>query len=213
MEMNQLKCGGCGKPVSPEVVTPWTCECGSTIIQADIGVGLSGSGSLSADGTIGIGSAERDWKQRWSEIKSQYADLCRPYSGTHEGSILREWRARLLSFYVSCYHLKDSLKKERPGSLARMPGEVERQVDACFDLKLLGDLANKEKHCIPGSRFQPKTGHWPNVGDCRTVVLGSGEWKVQLDIEHNGSDFDGLSIAKKAIDEWNRLLVAWGLAT
>ena len=106
----------------------------------------------------------RDWKRRWKEIERKAAELQEPRSDGMSGNTLQAAGDELHTFYISCYHLKDSLKHEA-STTGVSKRAVEDAVNADPALSLVGDLANLEKHASIDAKKHP-----PKTGTCRRSV-------------------------------------------
>jgi hypothetical protein len=154
----------------------------------------------------------RDWKRRWKEIERKAAELQEPRSDGMSGNTLQAARDELHTFYISCYHLKDSLKHEA-STTGVSKREVEDAITADSALSLVGDLANLDKHAaLDTKKYQPRSGHVPTIGAATGSASTSGEgWRLNLPIVHNKTILDGLTVAQQAVDAWRGVLTGWGL--
>jgi hypothetical protein len=154
----------------------------------------------------------RDWKRRWKELERKSAELQKLRSGGMSGDSVQAARDELHTFYISCYHLKDSLKHEASTTRVKKQ-KVENAISANPALSLVGDLANLDKHAaLNAKKYPPKTGHVPTIGSATGSASTSGEgWRLNLPIVHNGRTLDGLTVAQQAVDAWREVLTGWGL--
>jgi hypothetical protein len=152
---------------------------------------------------------ERGWAQRWRDIQRDHQTLTAPRSGSVSAAAIQQARHQLHSFYIQAYHLKDALKEE--AATTGVTGQaVEDVVSRDPTLALLADLANLDKHGVLNR--PPRSNHVPRIVSVSgTSDTGAAGWRLQLNIEHNATTIDGLTVATAAVDAWQRALVAWKL--
>jgi hypothetical protein len=149
------------------------------------------------------------WASRWSDIERELAEVRKRRSaGLSADEIVAAVR-QLRSFFVLAYHLKDLLKKD--ATRTGVPGaQIEAAITVDPILALVADLANLDKH--GALNRPPRSGHIPELGTANGVSdLDVPGWELQLAVEHNGHQLDGLTIARGAVDAWRRLLTGWEL--
>lgn len=208
-----VRCKGCGRfrplHLAPMGVSPPCPHCGATAAAA----GPTGSLPLTLVARFSTvhhpGDQRQNWERRWQDIQDEAAELLTPVIGTRSSDAIQTWRRRLQEFYVNAYHLKDDLRHAST-TIGITVKDVENAINNDPDLALLCDLANLTKH----RRFNkpPRSGHAPRIlsWSGTSSPTGSG-WLLALAIEHNGHQLDGLDIAQRAINAWQRTLHNWNL--
>lgn len=208
---HMLTCFGCGttRPSDLASITPRPpCpKCGS--VNVNIGVSLHAelTQTASVSATLTPSDQARGWERRWKEIERKGAALFEPRPGGMSADLIHAAHDELQTFYISCYHLKDSLISEAAST--GVDGQtIERAITANPALALLADLANLDKHAKLNTR--PRNGHLPKIAHARSTSTESG-WRLDLTIVHAGVERDGLTVAAEAVDAWKLALTGWGL--
>jgi hypothetical protein len=158
------------------------------------------------------GDQRQNWERRWQDIQDEAAELLTPVTITRSDDAIQTWRRRLQEFYVNAYHLKDDLKHAAATTGIPRPA-VESAINNTPDLALLCDLANLTKHRdLTNPRHPPRSGHAPRILSWSGTDSPAGPgWLLTLTIDHNGNQLDGLDIAQRAINAWQRTLSNWNL--
>lgn len=117
-----------------------------------------------------------------------------------------EYEDDMWSFFQNCWHLKDWVKNDR-----RVPQHVRDSIEGLAGhsgpLQICADLANGTKHLeLRDPRVGAKPSHY-------NVSIVPGEWsKVEYTVDPgNGTQQDGLDLARKCLLEWESILGAQGL--
>ncbi len=164
----------------------------------------AGVASLSL--TLTPADTSRGWKRRWSEAQRDLARISERRADELTGDAVNAAQHELRSFFTQTYHLKDALIKET--SIAA--GDIEAAVAASADLALLADLANLDKH--GHLNRPPRSGTVPQIGIPQGVADGVVPgWRLSLPIHHGPATFDGLDVARRAVEAWERVLRQWHL--
>ncbi len=165
---------------------------------------------MSVQAALKPGEQARNWKRRWREIQAELQRLLTERTETLSGDAIMDAQRQLLAFYVHAYHLKDALKAEA-AKIGVSKAQIEGAISAEAALSLLADLANLDKHFILTQ--PPRSGYVSQIGEVQGSQSGSGEggWQLEQVIEHNGQELDGLTVARDAVDAWERCLTNWGL--
>jgi hypothetical protein len=201
-------CQGCGEPRSSIADLPGgqrsPCpNCGSTNINATIVIHESlhpASDSISI--TLTPGDQERGWKRRWIECQRELEILLAPHTEPLSAASIHAARNALHAFFIQAYHLKDALIVE--GATTGVTRDsLEKTIRSDPDLALLADLANLDKHAE--LKHRPKSGSVPRILDASAESRSDG-WILRLAIESGGHRRDGLDVAQRAIDAWEREL-------
>jgi hypothetical protein len=111
------------------------------------------------------------------------------------------------SFFQNSWHLKDWMKND-PSVPSRVRTSIERFAAASPPLRICADLAIATKHLeLRKPRAGAKHSHW-------NIAITPGEpSKVHYVIDTgSGTKQDGLDLARKCLSEWERILIAQGLA-
>ncbi len=213
--VGRVTCGECGAERSPELIgasnTPPCPECGETAITLDktLAFGLGITSSVVA--SLRPAEQERTWERRWQDAQDQLARLLAPRTEPLSAGAIHNAHADLQAFYVQTYHLKDSLK-EASGTTGVSGQTIENAITHDSDLALLAVLANLDKHGLLNRA--PRSGYAPkllSIGGTTGREPASGEWQLDVSIEHRGNHLDGLDIAGRAVSAWRRTLQHWNL--
>jgi hypothetical protein len=149
------------------------------------------------------------WKQRWRQIQRDAEVVTGVQKTPYSGDAIRESTARLYDLFVRAYHLKDHLKAD-PG-VSVSDADIEDAISTSKALALCADLANTDKHAVLARR--PRSGSAPVFGRSKGVSTTDDDgWRLQVKIDHGGQQTDAIQLLRQIIDEWDRLLTAWGLA-
>ena len=155
------------------------------------------------------GDQRQNWERRWQDIQDEATELLTPVIGTRSSDAIQTARRRLGSFYVNAYHLKDDLK-HASATIGVTKAAIENAINNDPDLALLCDLANLTKHRHLSN--PPRSGHTPRILNWSGTASPTGSgWRLTLTIDHNGHQLDGLDIAQRAINAWQRTLHNWNL--
>lgn len=214
--VSRVTCSGCGAERSPDLIgvsnRPPCSECGETAITLDKTVPFESLGTSSTmEASLRPREQERTWERRWQDAQDQLARLLAPRTELLSADAIHAAHADLQAFYIQTYHLKDLLR-EASGATGVSKQEIENAITNDPDLALLADLANLDKHGRLNS--PPRSGHAPRVvqvGGTTGRGATSGEWQLDVSIEHRGNYLDGLEIAKRILSAWRRTLKNWKL--
>lgn len=214
--VSRVTCSGCGAERSPNLIgvsnRPPCPECGETAVTLDKTVQFAALGiASSVEASLRPGEQERTWERRWQDAQDQLARLLASRTEPLSTGAIYAAHAELQAFYIQTYHLKDSLKAAS-GKTGIDGKTIEDAVTNDPDLALLTDLANLDKH--GHLNRPPRSGHAPKVAHVRGTTgrgVPSGEWQLDVSIEHRGNHLDGLAIAARAVCAWRRTLKRWGL--
>lgn len=211
--MREVVCNGCGTSLPKELASRPTTErppcpvCGGTALKTALEVCDGATASDMYSSALELGQQDRNWKQRWENIKSEYQSLSAPHTESMGGDTIHAAVQQLYSFFVQAYHLKDALINDAP-----LPGLTRTVIEAAINsnriLSLLADLANQEKHRTLATT--PRSGTVP----MQQRILGvdvPGGWNIAVEIQHGSSTHDGLTIARDVVTAWETQLRAWGL--
>jgi hypothetical protein len=208
-----VRCQGCGRfrpfHLAAYGVSPPCPHCGGTAAVA----GPTGSLPITmigrVSGALHPGDQRQNWERRWQDIQDEAGELLAPVIGTKSDDAIQALRRRLGLFYVNAYHLKDDLKQVS-AAIGITGTAIENAIDGDPDLALLADLANLIKHRRLTRRLH--SGHAPRIVDWSGTDSPTGHgWRLSLTIDHNGRQLDGLDVAQRALDAWQRTLRNWHL--
>ena len=213
--IDQVRCSGCGRfrprrPASTPDQVPCP-RCGGTALTISASFMATAMSDATAVASLQPGDQGRGWERRWQDIQDEAPRVLAPITSAISGEDIQRARRRVLSFYITAFHLKDALIAAAP-TTGISPKRVEDAVNAEPELALLADLANLDKHEELTRRTH--SGHAPReVRRAGATLPGSPSpgWQLQLEFEHNGVTVDGLKIVQQSVDAWRRVLQGWGL--
>jgi len=151
------------------------------------------------------GDQQRDWRRRWTVLQANLSRLARRRHQQRSGDAIHLAGQEFIDFWIAAYHLKDALIKDQaaPGKI------VEDAITISSKLSLVADLANLDKHRLPGSGHAPRSGAWPQL-DFADRSDGDG-WVAQVAIDQSSGTIDGTTFSDEVVKEWRALLTQWGL--
>ena len=108
------------------------------------------------------------------------------------------------SFFIHCYHLKDSLKKDLTIALRE---DVEKFITGSNSLSLAADYANSFKHGgldrkTRSGEVLGKTNKHLRLDLTPTGFVGSARMELTI----SGEKYDAFTLATECINEWNSYL-------
>lgn len=108
------------------------------------------------------------------------------------------------NFFIHCYHLKDSLKKD---STIALQEDVEKFITESNSLSLAADYANSFKHGeldrkTRSSKVLGKTNKHLRLDLTPTGFVGSARMELTI----SGEKYDAFALATECINEWNNYL-------
>lgn len=202
-------CAGCGLDRSDDLSLTGTkrspCpSCGRTSLNfvRTLTATLTTSASLSS--SLSPGVQDRDWRLKWKQLEGRLPRVTEPRAEPRSGDAIHSATQDLFEFFVSAYHLKDTLIVDEAASKQ----DVENAINNSPILALLADLANLDKH--RRLTKPPRSGDVPMVAKVSDTSDGPG-WQLVVSIRHKGAVIDGVTFANQAIDEWHRHLRSWKL--
>jgi hypothetical protein len=144
-----------------------------------------------------------DWRQQYERMVRSYQRVRVPQANTEA------YTDDLYHFFQDCLHLKDWLKNDESVP-AGLRARIEGIVNNSEALRIVADVANSTKHFTLSKR---RRGGAEIVGRDVSANIGA---KPSVTARHrieddSGATFVGEDVAGKAIDEWRRILAAFGL--
>jgi len=108
------------------------------------------------------------------------------------------------NFFIHCYHLKDSLKKDLTITLKE---DVEKFITGSNSLSLAADYANSFKHSgldrkTRSNKTLGKTNKHLRLDLTPTGFVGSARMELTI----SGEKYDAFTLAKECVGEWDRYL-------
>jgi hypothetical protein len=160
-----------------------------------------------------------EYKQQYDRVKRFFSRL------TNQNHSQIDYEDDLWAFFQNCWHLKDWIKNDLtiPQNIR---GIIEKEARKYKSLRIAADLANRSKHskltpehlkdpkCLDAKNtkksvtvhvpclhlhLNSKTGESHTVGECRSEYFYTIATK-------DGSEYDALQIAKKAITDWDTII-------
>jgi hypothetical protein len=160
------------------------------------------------------------YKEQLSRVQ-RLLDKIKNQDGGTEEYIDNVW-----AFFQNCWHLKDWIKNDAAVPAA-VRASIEQEVKQYDSLKICADLANRSKHLklTSNMRCDAKitgvgvTIHAPPL-TLRLGSHGTGEAENEKGYaEHpfyietdDGKTYYGISLAVKAVDDWNKIFAKFNLA-
>lgn len=210
--MGRVSCTSCGaeRPddtATRPVITPCS-SCGSTSVTVQLSAVAAATSSASAVLDVGLADLGWGWRRHWEDVENGLAELLAPPTEVRSPDAIRSARDRLFALYCRILHLEDALIAEA-GSTGVSETIVRNAVDHEPDLALAADLCNLGKHVALTRRT--RSGTAPTVASLMGLGDAAGRWRLGLQIDHGGTQRDGLQIASAAVDAWRRVLSGWSL--
>ena len=111
------------------------------------------------------------------------------------------------SFFQNCWHLKDWIKND-PEVPSPVRAAIEGEVKDSFELLVCADLANASKHLV---LITPRIGAKHSHKNYRIVMGGQSKVEYLIDVG-DGSQIDGLELARRCVTAWESILKRHNLA-
>jgi hypothetical protein len=210
--MSRVTCTSCGaeRPddsAAGPVITPCS-SCGSTAVTVQLSAVMAATSSASAVLDVGLADLGWGWRRHWEDIETGLTELLAPPTEIRSPDAIRSARDRLFAYYCRVLHLEDALIAEA-GTTGVSVTTVRNAVDNEPDLALAADLCNLGKHVTLTRRT--RSGVAPTVSALMGFGNSAGGWRLGLQIDHGGTQREGLQIASAAVDAWRRVLTGWRL--
>lgn len=155
--------------------------------------------------TIGLGPGDyvRNSSRRWREATEELEALSEPMASFDRTEVLQRQR-RLREVFAGFPSLCDTAKFEGINANA-----VDGAVKQSADLALAHDVGNLAKH---ESLNRSMTGSAPSFAQPMAVHDAPDDrWRFELKIIHRSQKHDGVDLARRALAQWETLLMGWGL--
>ena len=210
--IDRVQCSGCGADRPTQLPTGRSpCpNCGETALT--ISLSTLDAVAISDEGMVVELTPpfeERDWRHRWERLREHEGILSKPRTQPFTGPSIQAARHELHWFFIQAYHLKDALKNDAI-ALRLNPRDVEEAINASPALALAADLANFDKHGVFKKGYKPRSGHTPRTVGVSGMSI-TGEWRLNLTIQHGSRQVDGISLAAEIIKQWADVLSKFGL--
>jgi hypothetical protein len=152
-------------------------------------------------------------KKYFLMIERQLSRLIEIDKGVEENDH-EKLKDEFIKYFIIAYHLKDYIKVDPDFTNVAKKTDVEAFISRTPELSICADMCNGLKHCVlsvPRSR----TGSQPTVkgGEAHYLMEAKVEnrpgiypakmtIKYKMKIDHGGTEYDGLELAKLVFDLW-----------
>jgi hypothetical protein len=202
-------CARCGldrsdDPELTNMTRPPCSGCGATAIEFRRTMTATVTTSSTVSSALQPGVQSRGWRLRWQLLEARVVDVTASRSEPRRAEAIHAAAQDLFEFFVSAYHLKDSVIAD--GAVTKKT--VEGVITASPTLALLADLANLDKH--RKLTKPPRSGSVPTVEGISDTSTGD-HWDLIVTIRHADKEINGCTFATSAMDAWRKELTGWKL--